>query len=134
MRKLTKDDLKERDRLADELDRVHSQLEAAVTEFNSKMDEIYQPLQKAVEAYNEVREEVNDFASGIATDIQSYIDDRSEAWHDSDAAQVMDDWKTVWDEEIDELEIDKPDEVELDSDLAEGDYLRDKEESVDSLG
>lgn len=103
MKKLSKQDAARKQELADELDKAHTALEGAT------------------QTYNSIVADVNAFKSGVASDIQSYIDERSEKWSESSAASSYEEWKSSWEEELDEADS---------YDMANGDALRDLEDEV----
>lgn len=128
MRRLTTNDVKQKEALALKLDSAKENLEAVVASYNKAVADLWDPVADAVQAYNDAREEVNDFCGGIRDDIENYIGERSESWQESDAANAYDDWKNNWDEEIDELALDEPDEIEVPEEAYDGQFLRDKED------
>ena len=92
MKKLSKDQVTLRDELVASLQKAKDDvIEAlgavvgATAEANSK-----------IEAYNTVLGDASSFAEEVAGEIESYIDERSEKWHESDAAQTYADWFRAW--------------------------------------
>ena len=128
MRRLTVNDVKQKETLAQKLDGAREKLEAVAAEYNTAIRELWGPVEDAVTAYNDAREEVNDFCGGICDDIENYTSERAESWQESNAATSYDEWKSMWDEEIDELQIDEPDDIEVPEEAYDGSFLRDKED------
>lgn len=63
----------------------HRVLQEAMDAYNAK-----------VAAYNAVLAEAMGFAEDIASEIDSYMGERSDKWHESDAAEEYGEWRDAW--------------------------------------
>ena len=114
MKKLDKVILAQRDEIAGRLRDRFTDLESAVEEFNTQMDEAWAKLETAIGSYNEVVGDANSWKTDVAGQIQEYIDGKSEKWQEGEAAQRYEAWKSPFDEQIDAVELEKPDNLESD--------------------
>lgn len=87
------------------------QFEALWNTFEKAVDKLVQAvqtkdadLQVAVDAYNSARVALYSFSGAIADDIEAYVDERSEAWHESDKAEAYEEWQGQWKDFAEELE------------------------------
>lgn len=112
MKKLSRQNIAQRDaiikKLADAAGALEEEQEAlteALDAFNAKID-----------AYNEALEEAREFTQDMASEIDSYMSERSERWLDGDAGQAYEEWKSEWENvELEDLEhIETPDFPEPD--------------------
>lgn len=65
----------------------------------------------------EARESDN-FREEIAGEIESYIDERSDAWREGEKGDAYNEWLSSWQESFEEVDIDEPraiDEPETDT-------------------
>lgn len=130
MKKLSKAQLQEKDTLATALDDKYNALELALTGFNESRTASWQLVEAAIGEYNEARQSIQDFKDNIASDIQSYIDERSERWQESDAASAYSEWLSEYENEYPEAEISEPDAVEMPDDLANAETVNELPDEV----
>ena len=114
MKKISKDLLKERDETCAKLREARSVLDGAVADFNNAMQAEWEKVSAAQDAYNEIRADAQSWMESVASDIQSYMDERSEKWQESDKAQEYDQWRSEFEGDLEEASIEQPDELELD--------------------
>jgi coenzyme F420-reducing hydrogenase alpha subunit len=115
MKKLSKTQDQERTRLADELQEKHEALEQAVDQFNQTLTEAREKLETVIGEYNAALEETRAFVEEIASDMETYYDERSEKWQEGDAGTNYSDWKDQWDiNEFNDVEIEFPDDLNFD--------------------
>lgn len=122
MKKLSKPHETERSEHVANLREAQTSLEAAVEAFNSGLEELAQPVADAVERYNEALANAREFCEGVASEMESYYDERSEKWQDGDAGSNYSAWKDAWDDaaNADDIAVDMPEPIEmLDVDHAE---------------
>ena len=112
MKKLTTFQHNERDRLVKELADSEEGLEKAVRQHASDMDDANNRLVQVLERHNDVIHEINEFRDGVASDITDYISERSERWQEGEKGELYRAWEDAWHGDIDEVEIDLPDEIE----------------------
>lgn len=89
MRRLSKEQRKERDRIVGELE--VAQLK----------------LQDAIDAYMAKVADAQAFCASVVDDIDSYMSDKSDTWQEGDRGQAYEDWKSSW-EEVEFPEIRPP--------------------------
>jgi|CXWL01.1.fsa_nt_gi hypothetical protein len=139
--KLTKKDITERDHLVRELDDAGGALraateefnrarstawglvEAALSAFNAQVEELYVPVQAAVEKFDEALQAAADFAGAQADDAQAEIDDKSERWQEGEAGErarsFVGEWESARDGKLsdavsDDRDFAAPGPVEVD--------------------
>ena len=78
MKKLTKQHIADRDKIASDLKADFENLERAVEDYNSAVTKAHMELCAMAEKYNEHIDAANEWMGGVHDDIQCYIDDRSE--------------------------------------------------------
>lgn len=99
--------------LVDRLEAEQAKVEAAIAAFNSALAEHGKKVDEAVTAYNEVLGELSDLLSTTADDADSYFDEKSERWQESDRGQALVDWaQALRDAPLDDLEVELPSDLE----------------------
>lgn len=78
MKRLSKEQRRERDRLIGELEAVQAKLEQAAAEYTAKLGE------------------AQDFCRRVVEEMEAYEGDRSEKWADSEAGQRYVQWREDW--------------------------------------
>lgn len=122
MTKLTKAQLKQRDELGAKLNGAKEDLEHAVEEYNAALTTAWDEVQQSLDAMNELIDDANSWRTDIAQEIADYISERSEKWQEGDKGQAYGQWQTEWEEDIERIELEKPDDLSLDD--IEGDYTQ----------
>jgi hypothetical protein len=69
----------------------------------------------AQDAYNEAVADANAWLGEIASEIDDYISERSEKWQDSERGQAYRAWHEVFTAELEDVELDEPDVLELET-------------------
>lgn len=112
MSKLTKSQQAERETIVTALREEGGKLEDAVRVFNEKLQTAKGELEAAQTAYNEKLSTARDFAEGVASTTQEYIDDKSEKWQEGEKGQAVAEWQQVWaDISLDDVDLGLPDEL-----------------------
>ena len=111
MKRLNKAQLKIRSELTDALRTAQTKVGQAILEVNSVIDG---QLNDAIAEYNGALSELESFRDEIVSEMETYINERSDKWRDSDAASNYDSWKQDWDgvllDEIEQIDnIEEPD-------------------------
>lgn len=105
MKKLSKSDIARRAEIATKLAEALS----AVEDEHNVLQEAMNAYNAKVADYNEALAEANGFVEDIANEIQSYMDDRSEKWHEGDTGEMyatwVDGWTSYAPEDMDEGEM-----------------------------
>ena len=132
MKKISKDQIKRRDELQGKLQSLMADLETACEAYNEALREKWSAIDDALGAYNEAIGEVNEWQQEIASDIQSYMDDRSEKWLESDKASEYESWREEFEDEIEEVTLEQPEELDT-SDLEDlSEALGNRREELES--
>jgi hypothetical protein len=97
MRKLNKETVASLKQRYLDLDNAHSGIEAAIYEYN-----------QAIECLNEER-------AAVANSIQEYMDERSEAWWDTDSCANYENWLAEFDCPLDEEYVPDAEHGDFDS-------------------
>src|SRR5262245_24049368 len=148
MKKLSKQTVADRDEINGRLNEHNEALNEAVGEFNTKRQEAWAKLEAALEEFNDavesawnesvgpVKQDYNDavgdfnnWLTEVAQEIQGHIDSKSEKWQESDAGRRYQSWQSSYDRELptmetegtERIEIDEPDDVEID--LEDADFV-----------
>lgn len=130
MKKLSKELLKRKEEVVQGLSKAGEELQAAVSDFNVKLEELKEKLQEKVDAYNVEVQAAEEWRTDVCNAIEEYVGERSERWQESEAADAYNDWLSEYQGiDLDEVELvllDLPDEIEaLDLCLEELEDLRD---------
>ena len=114
MKKLTKSQQHQKQKLIDRMNHARGDLETAVEEYNTAMEEAWGKVEAARDQLQEAIDEADQFRDEIATLQDDYYCERSETWQEGDAGQAYCAWKDEWSNELDEVgELEKPNELEL---------------------
>ncbi len=131
MNKLNKGMLTDRDNLCERLRMACGGLEQAVSTSNEVMAEEWEAVEAAVNAYNEIVEEANEWKGEIASEMQGYIDDRSEKWQEGERGQAyMARQQEYQDNDLEAIELDQPEPLELST----GDQAENLEGLAEEIG
>lgn len=134
MKTLTKNQLAEKARLGLALHQAAQKVDTAIAAFNHVLDEAKAPVEQALEEYNDALRQAAEFCEEVASDQQSYFDDKSEKWQESDRGQEYQQWMNDWANVcLDEATVELPDEVEV-PDLSAPDTLEDLPDEADNAG
>lgn len=100
MKKINDKDLKTRDELVSLLrtkaERVHDLVQEA--------NEAIERVNEAIVEYNDTVRDANNWCQDLVSQMETYRDERSVKWHDSDTGQQYDSWMQVWSEELNEAD------------------------------
>lgn len=80
--------------------------------------EMIDKINGEIDAYNEIVTEANGVVEDIASEVESYIDDKSDNWRDGERGSAMQDWlgelQNATLEEVEQIEV--PEQPTLDHD------------------
>lgn len=130
MKRITKDDSKRKLELVKRLTITEAKLAAAIEVFNGVVTDAWIAVETAQSDYNDVVQESNGFMSDIASEIDGYIDERSDKWREGEAAASYEEWKSGWETELDEAALDEPEMISTEFDVYAADVLPDLEDEV----
>jgi hypothetical protein len=111
MKKLTKAQLRTRDEHACNIRSKGEVLAEAVQAFNEKLEAAWVDVEAARDELNEEIDNANQFRSEVYDAADSYFSDRSERWQDGDAGQAYQEFMGQWEEELEQVEVERPDDV-----------------------
>jgi methyl-accepting chemotaxis protein len=83
MKRLSQDQLAIRDDLSKRLREIADEIKEAVDDANTVIDK-----------YNQILADVEEFRGEVVGEMETYIDDNSEKWRDSEAGSNYQDWKS----------------------------------------
>lgn len=120
MKKLSKDDVVEKDKIASELSEKRDTLIEAVDVFNAEVKAAYQKLAQFVEPYNVAIEHAKDFVDRVADEQQAYFDEKSETWQEGEKGEEYQAWIEEWGSMfLEECLISIPEDFDHPEDLSE---------------
>lgn len=94
------------------------QLQQALDDYNSTVDDAFNDVTAALDAFNAAAAEAQSWCEGQAADIQADIDERSEQWQESDKGQAVIAWQQQFDGiDFPTVEVDEPRPLEADEDF-----------------
>lgn len=102
---------------ADDLNAKASDVETMVADFNAAMEEKWAKVEEAINDYHASRDEFNSYLSSVAEDMQGEWESRSEGWQQGDKGQAVSafiDTINEAAEQVPELSLEKPDDLEVD--------------------
>lgn len=102
--------------LTKELKEKQEALETLIQEYNADMENWRVKVGRAVDELNDAIDNANIWRGELAGDVQAYVDDRTEAWLESDKGQATQSWIDELNTEIEQVEFDLPEEIELERD------------------
>ena len=118
MTALKKSDIAERDAICSRVRDARTKLDESVDAYNAAKDELWGNIQSALESYNETVTEANEWRHGIASEVDSYISDRSDKWQESDKGSAVSSWKDEFEGDCEEAELEEPETLGLDIECA----------------
>lgn len=110
MKKISKERNVQRDEIVQTLTKLHEEL----TEQNGAVISAMEVYNATIDKINEQIDAAETLVSEVTTDMQAYIDEKSERWLEGESGGEYSEWKDTWDgvsfEKIDPLELpDVPD-------------------------
>ena len=108
MKRLTKSQETARAQLTNDLREAQAEVEGAASDVNAMIGE---KLNVAIANYNEALTAIIEFRDEVVGEMETYYDEKSEKWQESEAASNYSTWKDQW-ESMDLDEIDEVNEVE----------------------
>jgi chromosome segregation ATPase len=103
MKKISKSDIQRRDKIASDLKDTREKLEHEL----AALEDLYR-------AYNDAKQEAKSYCDDIASQIEEYIGEKSEAWQGGENGQRWESWKEVYEGFDIELETKVPEFDEVD--------------------
>jgi hypothetical protein len=118
MKRLTKADSEQQDSLVRNLTEKADTVREVLEKINAL---IRGELNEAINEYNGIITDADEFRNEIVGRMDDYVNARSEKWSDSDAGQNYNAWKDTWENvQLDQIEL--PEELTIDDvDFTEGD-------------
>lgn len=130
MKRIGKIDAARKNELVGKLTVAENKLTEIIESHNEAVKTSWKLVETAMGEYNKLVQEANGFCEDIASEIEAHMDERSDKWRESDAASVYEEWKSSWEQDLDEIELDEPEEIATSFDDSAADILRDLEDEV----
>lgn len=127
MKKLSKDHEKKIAELEARWAEKREALVEAIEEAKSELEKINSNLENARADLNQIVSEANDLRAEIAAEIESYVDTKSDSWREGEKGSAYADWQDRWEteiEEVEEVEIGAPEDVDLGDLFNEEEFAR----------
>ena len=119
MKSISRAQAKERERIAKELDQRQDELQGVVNQYNAELEQWRERFRVACESLSDTVSEANGWIEEVAGDVLSFMDDHEEAWLEGDKGCEYQEWLSELQQEIDPIEVELPDDLEIDEDLCE---------------
>jgi plasmid maintenance system antidote protein VapI len=131
--RLTKEELRTRTQLIDDLNIAATAIDQAVAQYNLDVDHLRTPVELAVTKYNELVAKARDLCVQVAGRAEQDLGDKSEEWMETEKGLASQSWQESWDGiELDDLDFQWPDELEISID-DHADSLKDLPEEADEV-
>lgn len=109
MKRLSKAQQTTHETISAKLSGAREDLKGAVATFNDKVAALFAEIvQPEVDAFNAAQTEANEFLQEVHEEMESFYEERSDKWKEGDAGSAYEDWKSSWEMEIEELELEEP--------------------------
>jgi chromosome segregation ATPase len=118
---LSKIEIQDRDRIIVEIEKQRTVLAAKLADVNEAIEAANEKISEyngAISDLNGLIAEAEEWRDGIVYQMEAYIEERSEKWHDSDAGQTYAGWKS----EYENVDFSAVDEVEEIPEVEEADF------------
>jgi hypothetical protein len=126
MKKLSKDQIRRKDELIKAIAEAKAKVEDAISIYNADKATAFEKVEYEIDKYNSVIESIIDLQNEVAEEMQDYMSERSDNWHESDAGQEYADWNNEWENiSLEALEDSYPEDFEMD--------IEDVEEKLNEL-
>lgn len=116
MKRLTKQNVKEKADLAHKAQDAYAELDRAIEQFNSEMHKSFVALiEPLVTKLNEALSDIREFCEARIAEMDDFKDARSERWLDSEPGQNYQCWRDEWDavqSNLDDVRLDEPEEID----------------------
>ena len=114
MKRISKQQIAEREGLCHRLETLFGQLESAVEGFNESVAELWVVVDAAQAKYNEAIEDAQGWCDNIASEIQSTFEDHSERWQEGDTGQTYSNWQAEYENaQFETSELEQPSSLDL---------------------
>lgn len=123
MKALDKEQEKKKGELVDAIRSAHAELETAIKAFNETVETAKDEVQGKLNTLNEKITEAGEWTESIASDMDSYYEEKSERWQEGEKGQEYSAWKEEYENfSADSVDVDFPDDIEV-PDCTVGDDL-----------
>ena len=116
--KLTKDEEAKLEELKSDLNLAYIQLEGTVSTYNEAEKALRDPVQGALNFYNERLSNLLTFVENVAEEKRAEFDDKSDSWKEGDNGSAVDEWISTWENvDLDDVSIEFPsDDLQIEFD------------------
>jgi uncharacterized protein YukE len=119
MKKLSKVQLTQKEAHQKALEKAHEKLQQAIETFNEERAALWAKVDEAKEALQTAVEEANEWLDEMRSDAQSYYDERTEKWQEGDAGQTYQEWIGQFENELEEVNLEEPEDIDVPESPAE---------------
>ena len=109
MKRLSKSQETARAQLVNDLREAAKKVEEPRDEINMLIREKLNP---SIDSYNEALSALVEFRDEVVSEMETYFDERGDAWKEGDAGSTYEEWKGQW-ENVELSEVENANEVEL---------------------
>lgn len=114
MKALTKEQRKDWEGRLETLNEKFTALADAVAAYNEAVAKAWDGIAAAQTEYNAAVENAVEFRDQVVSDIDDYVDEKSDKWKEGEKADNYQTWKDAWEgAEIPESELEQPDDLEM---------------------
>mgnify|MGYP003150747110 CR=1 FL=1 len=71
----------------------------------TSLDDLQCTVEEAINEYNSAIQEFNDLMEEVVCEIEGYMGDRSDKWHESDKVEQYEEWMEFFQEEKEEADL-----------------------------
>ena len=84
--------------------KVSKKTQDRIADLFSQLDDAAGEIECAVSNYNAAAYELNEIRAEVAAEIETYIDERSDRWQESERGETYAEWLNSWEEETEEVD------------------------------
>lgn len=122
MKSISKEQLDRRTELAAKIEAAQARLLQDMNKFNEESRERYGAIEGSQRELNDLLEEVREFVDDIKLELESYYDEKSEKWQESDRGQEFYEWIGKWNmDDLYPIEVPECPELEIPTEI-NGEY------------
>lgn len=130
MKRLSKSQIEEKNRLLAKLDNDKSELEDEIYKFNELIQEAFSRVENARDVYNETLNDLRNFRDEIVLEMEETISERSEKWLESEIGSNYTAWKGSWEDlGLDDVVLNGPELIDSPNEAASSETFSDVSDS-----
>jgi hypothetical protein len=118
LKKLTKEDQKQYQKLSEELHEAGTEYSTELEDAKFQIEEIIVRCNEKIQTYNEKLDNLKCFVHDIVFDQENYMEEKSDKWHESESGFAYKSWNEGWKEFESELENSVQDDIDMPADFS----------------